>query len=145
MRLFQSRRLRATIIAYGVAVAIGVTAAFAAPRGAPDGVAAAAPVSAATHCTNYFPHYYTPDTNCLTLGFITGGTWGQTPSTALRDTNCIIVQANRSLEVWYGEYTPASTYGTNLCQGASIGYQVAGCKLDSASGVNGRCRTDWHN
>ncbi len=132
-------RYRGLAAAYVIAIAVGASLAL---------VAAASPrtiAMAATHCTNYFPISYGTDTLCNNMSTITNGTWGQTGSTALRDSNCMLVQNNRSLQVWYGEYAPASSYSTNLCQGASPGYQRAGCKLVSGGAVTGRCRTDWHN
>lgn len=132
-------RSRGLAFSYVVAVAVGVSLALVASAGTPT------TVMAANRCTNYFPVQYSPDVNCNTINTIANGTWGQTSSTALRDSNCMLVQSNRSLQVWYGEYSPASSYGTNLCQGASVGYQVSGCKLASGGAATGRCRTDWRS
>jgi hypothetical protein len=107
-------------------------------------------VSASIHCTNYFPTSYTPDTNCDNSGGGTNGTmpagsWGQTGSIAPRDSNCMYTTANRSLEVWYGENSPATGFGTALCIGASSGSERSGCKNIDTSSATGRCVTLWHN
>ena len=102
-------------------------------------------VGAANHCTNYFPINWGADSNCDVYSGTTGPTWGQTSSTALRDQNIMSVINASSMQIWYGEYSPVSGYGYQISQGASSGYQVAGCKLVSSISTSGRCKTLWHN
>ena len=138
--LLVNRSFRVLVFAYAVAVAIGVAAALATPSRGPGTY-----LSAANHCTNYFPQYYTPDTNCQTYGHMYDGTWGETPSVALRDSNCINVFNLSYIQASYGESAPSTAYGFGLCLGASSGYQKAGCKLIGPNQTEGRCRTDWHD
>jgi hypothetical protein len=107
-------------------------------------------VSAANHCTNYFPTSYSPDSNCNTSGGGTNGsipanTWGGTGSTALRDNNCMYTTAMRGLEVWYGDNTPSYSFSNNICGGSSVGYQYSECALSDPSSATGRCVTIWHD
>ena len=144
----QSRRLLILVSIYAIAVLAGGVAALAAPSGVTAPLAlnnTTAVASAANHCTNYFPVSYQPDNGCANMHWMYAYTWGETSATALRDDNCMITLEDRSLYVWYGEYTPATTYGTNICLLASIGYQKAGCQMASPVGVNGRCETSWHD
>jgi hypothetical protein len=67
-----------------------------------------------------------------------------TPSTALRDSNRIDVDASRSLAIRYGSQSWIFGTGTSLSQGASSGFDSAQCAIGGAN-VNGRCRTNWHD
>lgn len=144
-------RFSRIVLLHVAAVAVAVVAATASPfRAAAVPFRATDTVSATNHCTNYFPTSYTYDHNCDlsgggTNGWIPAGSWGQTVSTALRDSNCMYAVSQHGLEVWYGEYTPSYAYSTNVCLGSSIGYQYSGCKNYDSTGVTGRCVTLWHN
>jgi hypothetical protein len=89
----------------------------------------------ANHCTRYAPPY-SQDTGCLNRGTLVTSFY-QTTGHALRDSNVISVDNNRWIHVWYGEYPGATTYGTYLSIGASLGSQRAECKVDNSS-VRGR-------
>jgi hypothetical protein len=137
MPLMTREKIRIMLSAYTLAAVLGIVAATV------PSLAESRPVSAAGHCTNYYPVPYDPDTHCNDISYIPNGGWGQTESSAIRENNCISTPGwYGDRWVWYGEYTPIWAYGSSVCQPPSNGYQVAGCK-QSGSNVNGRCRTDW--
>lgn len=147
MRVAIKRRNRTIYLLYTSALAIGVIAAFLVS----GNIGTTSRVNAAVHCTNYFPQYQTPDTNCGHNYLIPSSPgngdsiWGQTPGREYRDSNQIIVAYSRVLEIWYGEAVYAWGSGKTISlDNPSPGKQAAGCGM-VGRGVYGHCFTVWHN
>lgn len=126
-----------------LAVAIGVTLAFAAK--AADGVNVA---QAANHCTRYAPTW-TQDYNCYVYGEIQAGY--STPGVAQRDQNRISICCDREWQVYYRDSSDTTTSGLNYGFGlggasGSSGsvHAYARCVL-VGSLVPGACWTEWHD
>ena len=124
--------------ALAAAVLVGVIAAAAGLK--LPGVAAAA---AANHCTRYAP-VISQDYNCTVTGTMYSSGSYQTPSTALRDSNYIGLNASRTWTLCYVGGSCSSGVGTVGSMGASSGYKAAWCAI-AGSAVTGRCTTYWHD
>lgn len=128
------------LLVHVVAVTVGIAAAFGGL-----GFASAGSAAATSHCTRYAPAINDPDINCYLKGTMSGSGTYQTPSTALRDSNAVVLNASRGWHLWYPGTSAgdASGTGTSGLTGPSGGYHPAACAVSSS--VTGYCTTGWHN